>query len=81
MLGFQSSFTTNYQLYVEGVISDSLFKSWADDWVRILKCPGAVEWWELFGNSDIEQRTYIEKLVSDSDQPPLIDVVPFLRKD
>ena len=81
MLGFQSSFTTNYQLHVEGVISDSLFKSWADDWVRILKCPGAAEWWELFGNSDIEQRTYIEKLVSDSDQSPLIDVVPFLRKD
>ncbi len=81
MLGFQSSFTTNYQLHVEGVISDSLFNGWADDWVRILKCPGAIEWWEFFGNYDAEQRIYIEKLVSESDQQPLIDVVPFLKED
>jgi hypothetical protein len=79
MLGFQTTFTTNHHLYVEGVISESLFNSWADDWVRILKCPGAAEWWSIFGNSDTEQRTYIENLVSESNQPPLIEVVPFLR--
>lgn len=78
MLGFQTTFTTNRQLYAEGVISESLFRGWADDWVRILKCPGAAEWWELFGNFDAEQRTYVEKLVSESNQPPLIEAVPFL---
>ncbi len=78
MLGFQTTFTTNRQLYTERVISESLFKSWADDWVRILKCPGAAEWWELFGNFDAEHRNFVEKLVSESNQPPLIEAVPFL---
>ena len=79
MLGFQTTFATNRELYLEGVISESLFNGWADDWVRILKCPGSGEWWTLYGNADTEHRTFIEKLVSESTQPPLNEVVPFLR--
>ena len=79
MLGFQTTFTTNRELYLEGVISESLFSGWADDWVRILKCAGAKEWWDMYGNADAEHRTYVEKLVSESNQPPLNEVVPFLQ--
>ena len=81
MLGFQTTFTTNRELYLEGVISDSLYNAWADDWVRILKCPGGQEWWAIFGNADPEHRSYIEKLVSESTQPALNDAARFLRVD
>ncbi len=81
MLGFQTSFTTNRELYLEDVISESLFNAWADDWVRILKCPGAGEWWAIFGNVDPGHRSYVEKLVTESTQPPLNEIAPFLRVD
>lgn len=80
MLGFHTSFSHNHQLFREGVIAQSLFDSWALDWVRILKCPGAAEWWSRFsGMVDEELRHYTETLLSQSDQPPLNETVPFLQ--
>jgi hypothetical protein len=80
MLGFHTSFSQNLHLFDEGVISQGLFNSWAEDWVRILKCPGAAQWWSRFqGMVDSELRTHVDALVSQSDAPPLNEMVPFLR--
>ena len=80
MLGFHTSFSQNLHLFDEGVISEALFSSWAEDWVRILKCPGAAEWWSGFrGMLDAELQANVEKLVSESDQLPLNETVSFLQ--
>lgn len=80
MLGFHTSFEHNVRLYREGVIEKSLFDSWAEDWVRVLKCPGAVQWWSLFRDSmDADLRAHVEDLVASSDSPPLSEVAPFLQ--
>jgi hypothetical protein len=80
MLGFHTSFEHNLRLYRAGVIEQSLFDSWARDWVQVLKCTGAAQWWSLFsGSMDVELRSYVEELVQKSDSKPLNEVAPFLR--
>lgn len=80
MLGFHTSFTQNRTLFEEGVITEALFNDWAEDWVSILKCPGAIEWWSRFsGMLDEESQNYVEGLVEKSDRLPLNEAVPFLR--
>lgn len=79
MLGFQTTFATNWQLYEAGVIPQSLYQGWANDWVRILKCPGAARWWAAFGAFDPILRDHVDRLLAESDLAPLNQVVSFLR--
>ena len=82
MMGFQVSYFHNAQLREEGVISDETFLQWQDDWIRILKCHGAQQWWQWVQNMiDADASAAIDRLVSESDQTPLYDAVPFLRVD
>jgi hypothetical protein len=79
MLGFHTSFTQNRALLEEGVISEALFRGWAEDWVSILKCPGATEWWSRFkGTLDEDSQRYVDNLVAKSNRLPLNEAVPFL---
>lgn len=82
MLGFHTAFATNHTLFEEGVISGPLFTSWANDWARILKCPGGAEWWAAFrGMAPEDVRTFVDQLIETSPESALIDVVPFLKRD
>jgi len=80
MMGFQVNFARNSAYLREGIVSMSDYRGTEEDWVRILKCPGAQEWWAwvktMAEPGDIES---VEKLVSDSTQPALTEAVPFLR--
>jgi len=80
MMGFQMNFFRNAAYLREGIVSEETMRGSEEDWVRILKCPGAQEWWEWVKNmiepADVRS---VENLVAISTQPPLIEVVPFLR--
>lgn len=80
MMGFQMNFYRNAAYLREGIVSTEDYRGSEEDWVRILKCPGAREWWDwvktMMEPSSVRS---VEKLLSDSTQPPLTEVVPFLR--
>lgn len=80
MLGFHVSYSQNAQLREEGIISDDTFIGWQNDWIRILKCRGSQQWWQwmqvMMGS---DAASSVNELVSSSDQPPLNEVVPFLK--
>ena len=80
MMGFQVSYAQNVQLWQEGVISDENFRGWEDDWIKILKCPGSQQWW-LWVRAMLgaEAAAAVEDLLARSNQPPLNEIVPFLR--
>jgi hypothetical protein len=45
MMGFQVNFARNSAYLREGIVSMSDYRGTEEDWVRILKCPEAREWW------------------------------------
>ena len=82
MLGFLMALTNSRQLVAEGVIESSAYKSWTQDFERILACRGAWEWWQTM--SDLADPEFYRELssgVENSDQPALNQAMPFLRPD
>ena len=82
MMGFQVSYLQNRQLHQARVIPEDVFRSWEDDWIRILKCTGAQAWWTWAQPMlDPDTVSAVNQLVSDSTAAPLNRSVLFLRPD
>lgn len=80
MMGFQVSYLQNRQLYQARVIPADVFNAWEEDWIRILKCPGAQTWWRWAQNMlDPDVVADVDGIVAGSTAEPLNQVVPFLR--
>lgn len=80
MMGFHTNFLRNAAYLKEGIVPEETYEETENDWVRILKCPGAQEWWRWVKTMQHpSQASWIEKMVSESPQPSLTEAVPFLR--